>query len=223
MKSKESLAVSPAGSPFVDRSAELAATLLEEMQSLVPTLRIGESSVVSPFRGNAVNNSAALTIRSTASHRRAQFRDYYDDFLRASSDVSAQMAELNLESHKAPSNKQKPSLMTLPPELRLEIFEYLVHPGEVYIRFRPKVANHDVRFSHILDEWDAETPRPINYLPLSIPKKPKARKQPPQAPTSAQTQLFLVSKQLRDEAMHHYLTMNTFYIMGSDCALPYLS
>lgn len=105
------------------------------------------------------------------------------------------------------------TLMTLPAELRLEIFEYLIRPGDVYIRYRAKAANHDVRFSHIIEDWDASTPSPAHLTDKS----------PPKAPTSAETQLFLVSMQLRDEAMHYYLTQNTFHMMGSDCALPYLS
>lgn len=124
------------------------------------------------------------------------------------------------QSHTAPlkldmasASASNTTLMTLTAELRLEVFEYLIRPGDVYIRYRAKAANHDVRFSHILEEWDASSPCPAHLTTRS----------PPKAPTSAEIQLFLVSKQLRDEAMHYYLTQNTFHMMGSDCALPYLS
>lgn len=127
---------------------------------------------------------------------------------------------LCLESRMAPpklywvsTSASNTTLMTLPAELRLKIFECLIRPGDVYIRYRAKAANHDVRFSHINEEWDASSPSPAHVTDKS----------PPKAPTSVETQLFLISKQLRDEAMHYYLTQNTFHMMGSDCALPYLS
>ena len=109
------------------------------------------------------------------------------------------------------------SLMTLPAELKYEIFDYLVRPGDVYVHWSARAANHDVRFTHILEEWDVDSNEnnPIPHKHLSSQRF--------RSPTSAQTQLFLVCKQLHDEAMHYYLTKNTFHIMGPDSALPYLS
>lgn len=98
------------------------------------------------------------------------------------------------------------------------MFDYLIRPGDVYIRWNARAANHDIRFAHILEDWDSDPPS-NTYLPLH--RAPAIK--PPRSPTHCETQLFLVCKQLCDEAMHHYLTKNTFHIMGLDYALPYLS
>lgn len=126
--------------------------------------------------------------------------------------IESAFAALGLGESKAPT------LLNLPAELRLEIFDYILHPGDVYIRWNARAANHDIRFAHILEDWDSDAP-PNTYLPLR--RGPAT--QPPRSPTHCETQLFLVCKQLCDEAMHYYLTKNTFHIMGPDCALPYLS
>jgi hypothetical protein len=109
------------------------------------------------------------------------------------------------------------SLMTLPAELKFEIFDYLVRPGDVYVHWSARAANHDVRFTHILEEWDmdARENSPIPHKHLFS--------QPTRSPTRSQTQLFLVCKQLRQEAMHYYLSHNTFHLMGNDSQLPYPS
>jgi hypothetical protein len=110
------------------------------------------------------------------------------------------------------------SLMTLPAELRLEIFDYLIRPGDVYIHWSARVAHHDVRFAHILEDWDKDT-NSHHWAP-SLTERATL---PPCSPTHPEAQLFLVCKQLYDEAMHYYLTKNTFHIMGADYHLPYLS
>jgi hypothetical protein len=107
--------------------------------------------------------------------------------------------------------------MALPVELKLEIFDYLIRPGDVYVHWTARAANHDVRFTHILEEWDmdARENNPIPHKHLGD--------QHLHSPTSPQTQLFLVCKQLRQEAMHYYLSHNTFHLMGNDSKLPYPS
>jgi hypothetical protein len=112
----------------------------------------------------------------------------------------------------------KTTLLNLPAELKLEIFDYILRPGDVYIRWNARAAHHDIRFAHILEDWDSDA-TPNTWMPILHTRAPK----PPRSPTHCETQLFLVCKQLRDEAMHHYLTKNTFHIMGGDCALPFLS
>jgi len=111
------------------------------------------------------------------------------------------------------------TLMTLPAELKLEIFDHLIRPGDVYVHWSARAANHDVRFTHILEEWDANdrenNPIPSKHLAKHL--------QPLRSPTSPQTQLFLVCKQLRQETLHYYLSHNTFHLMGSDSQLPYPS
>jgi hypothetical protein len=123
---------------------------------------------------------------------------------------------LGLDETHPPSNTA--SLMSLPAELRLEIFEYLIRPGDVYIHWSARAAHHDVRFAHILKDWDKDTTS--DRLLLSSPERTT---KPPRSPTHPEAQLFIVCKQLYNEAMHYYLTKNTFHIMGSDHHLPYLS
>jgi hypothetical protein len=132
------------------------------------------------------------------------------------SDMESALAALGLGDSGIPSHKA--TLMKLPAELKLEIFDYLLRPGDVYIRWNARSAHHDIRFAHILEDWDSDSIS-NTWLPLLRANAPE----PPRSPTHCETQLFLVSKQLRDEAMHYYLTKNTFHIMGTDCALPYLS
>jgi hypothetical protein len=129
--------------------------------------------------------------------------------------LESAFAALALGDSDPPPHKPT-TLLDLPAELKLEIFDYLLRPGDVYIRWNARAAHHDIRFAHILEGWDS-TPAP--WLPTLGARPP----QPPHSPTHCETQLFLVSKQLRDEAMHYYLTQNTFHIMGRDSALPYLS
>jgi hypothetical protein len=117
-----------------------------------------------------------------------------------------------------PTSSHSATLLDLPAELKLEIFDYLLRPGDVYIRWNARAAHHDIRFAHILEGWDSDSIS-NTWLPLLHSRVP----QPPRAPTHCETQLFLVSRQLCDEAIHYYLTKNTFHIMGTDCALPYLS
>jgi hypothetical protein len=132
--------------------------------------------------------------------------------------IESTFSALTLRGKHTPSKKQKASLMTIPAELRLEIFDYVLRPGEVYVRWSARAAHHDIRFSHILEEWDSD-PDPSNWLTLQSARVPKS----PRSPPHAETQLFLVSKQFSYEATHHYLTKNTFHIMGVDHQLPYLS
>lgn len=108
--------------------------------------------------------------------------------------------------------------MGLPAELRLQIYDYLIHPGDIYVRFTARAAHHDIRFAHILEDGDSNA-TPSRWFPLMGEHATR----PPRSPTHAETQLFLVSKHLHEEAMHYYLTQNTFHLMGADCALPYLS
>jgi hypothetical protein len=109
------------------------------------------------------------------------------------------------------------TLMTLPAELKFEVFDRLIRPGDVYVHWSARAANHDVRFTHILEEWDMDdiqsTPIPHKHL----------SNQAARSSTSPQTQLFLICKQLRQEAMHYYLSHNTFHLMGADSQLPYPS
>jgi hypothetical protein len=121
-----------------------------------------------------------------------------------------------LSQFEAPSGAT--SLMTLPAELKFEIFDYLVRPGDVYVHWSARAANHDVRFTHILEDWDMDA-RENN----PIPHNKHLSSQPARSPTGSQTQLFLVCKQLRQEAMHYYLSHNTFHLMGNDSQLPYPS
>lgn len=130
--------------------------------------------------------------------------------------MESAFAALTLGDTKTPSDHA--TLMALPAEIRLEIFDYILRPGDVYIRWSARAAHHDIRFAQILENWDSDQ-TPNTWLPLMCARAT----QPPLSPTHSETQLFLVSRQLRDEAMHYYLTKNTFHIMGSDCALPYLS
>lgn len=130
--------------------------------------------------------------------------------------LESAFAALALEDSDPPPHKT--TLLDLPAELKLEIFDYLLRPGDVYIRWNARAAHHDIRFAHILEDWDSN-PASNTWLPTLRPRAP----QPPRSPTHCETQLFLVCKQLHDEAMHYYLTKNTFHIMGPDSALPYLS
>ena len=109
------------------------------------------------------------------------------------------------------------SLMKLPAELKFEIFDYLLRPDDVYVHWSARAANHDVRFTHILEEWDVDA-----CENNTIPHK-RLSTQRDCSPTSSQTQLFLVSKQMRQEAMHYYLSHNTFHLMGNESQLPYPS
>ena len=132
------------------------------------------------------------------------------------SSMESAFAALSLGDCEPPSRSA--TLLDLPAELRLEIFDYILRPGDVYIRWNARAAHHDIRFAHILEDWDSDAPS-NTWLPML--RTPIT--QPPRSPTHCETQLFLVCKQLCDEAMHYYLTKNTFHIMGPDCALPYLS
>lgn len=73
--------------------------------------------------------------------------------------LESAFAALGLGESKAPT------LLNLPAELRLEIFDYILRPGDVYIRWNARAANHDIRFGHILEDWDSDAP-PNTYLPL---------------------------------------------------------
>lgn len=128
--------------------------------------------------------------------------------------VRMELAALALGSK--PSPRLSLSLMGLPSELRLEVFDYILNPGNVYIRWSAKAAAHDIRFANIIEDSGVET-TPVRWLAQTSRRARRG------APTNPQTQLFLVSKQLRDEAMQYYLSRNTFHVMGADCALPYLS
>jgi hypothetical protein len=108
--------------------------------------------------------------------------------------------------------------MALPAELRLEIFDYLIRPGDVYIHWSARAAHHDIRFAHILEDWDKDT-NSHHWAPSLTERTTQS----PHSPTHPEAQLFLVCNQLYDESMHYYLTKNTFHIMGSDHHLPYLS
>jgi len=133
------------------------------------------------------------------------------------SNMESAFAALALGDSKTPSRTA--TLLDLPAELKLEIFDYILRPGDVYIRWNARAAHHDIRFAHILEDWDSSTAADT-WLPTLRTRAPR---QPPPSPTHCETQLFLVSRQLRDEAMQYYLTKNTFHLMGADCALPYLS
>jgi len=109
------------------------------------------------------------------------------------------------------------TLMTLPAEIKLEIFDYLIRPSDVYVHWSARAANHDVRFAHILEEWDVGA-RENNPIPHDLLTNRALR-----SPTTSQTQLFLVCQQMRQEAMHYYLSHNTFHLMGNDSSLPYPS
>ena len=130
--------------------------------------------------------------------------------------LESAFAALALEDSDPPPHKT--TLLDLPAELKLEIFDYLLRPGDVYIRWNARAAHHDIRFAHILEDWDSNT-TPSRWYPLMGASATR----PPHSPIHAETQLFLVSKPLHEEAMHYYLTQNTFHLMGADCALPYLS
>ena len=123
---------------------------------------------------------------------------------------------LTLRDHHHPTTQA--SLLALPAELRLEIFDYLIRPGDVYVRWSARAAHHDVRFTHYMEDWDND-PSLDDWLTSQRVVTAK----PPRSPTHAEVQLFLVCTQLRDEGIHYYLTKNTFHLMGADCALPYLS
>ena len=94
------------------------------------------------------------------------------------------------------TNHGRTTFRGLPFELRQEIYDLCVVPGTVFVRWRDGEQSRDVRF-----------------------------RDGPQADTYCrpQTQIFLVSKWMRDEAMLHYLANNTFYLMGYDVTLPYTS
>jgi hypothetical protein len=136
-------------------------------------------------------------------------------------EVRSRFDTLRLDTEDAPTETDNPSgvttLMTLPAELKFEIFDYLLRPDDVYVHWSARAANHDVRFTHILEEWDVDA-----LENDTIPHKQLCT-QHDRSPTSSQTQLFLVSKQMRQEAMHYYLSNNTFHLMGNDSQLPYPS
>jgi hypothetical protein len=132
-------------------------------------------------------------------------------------EVRCRLDALRLDTDDALAETDTTTLMTLPAELKLAIFDYLLRPGDVYVHWSARAANHDVRFTHILEEWDidAREDNPIPHKHLG--------NECDHPPTSSQTQLFLVSKQMRQEAMHYYLSHNTFHLMGNDSQLPYPS
>ncbi|KAK5695937.1 hypothetical protein LTR97_008357 [Elasticomyces elasticus] len=74
--------------------------------------------------------------------------------------------------------------LDLPKELRLSIYEYLVVPGTITIRFREDRRKRDQRYDKIIE------------------------------PSYAETQLFLVSKQVKDEALPVYYAFNKFCCHG---------
>lgn len=107
-------------------------------------------------------------------------------------------------------------LLTLPAELRLEIYDHLLVPGDVLVRHSRHATEYDVRFPSPLTEVVKYNDRDRwRWQPDSHTWQKKAPK--------AETQLFLVCKSVRDEAMQHFLATNTFVMMGVDFKLPYMS
>lgn len=131
------------------------------------------------------------------------------------------------------------ALTTIAPELRLAIYDYLLITEDVFVRWKDRAARYDIRFHDIFDR-DIED-RMYRWRPLAdISNGQQTRRHSGTdiKENSArgvwfwdnrwdlhkpQTQLFLVCKLIYEEAMYHYLTKNTFHIMGTDCGLPYLS
>jgi len=121
------------------------------------------------------------------------------------------------------------ALTTVAPEIRLAIYDYLFIMGDVFVRWNDRAARYDLRFTDIFDR-DIEE-RMYKWRPL---RDDRAARTTERARGvwfwdnrwklhKPQTQLFLVCKLVSDEAMHHYLTKNSFHIMGTDCGIPYLN
>lgn len=132
-------------------------------------------------------------------------------------EVSSALASLSIRAAPRQNKKKAPSLLALPLELKYDIFDLILKPNNVYVRWSARAASHDVRFADVLEAWDGDS-TPVRWLPQLPSSRPS-----PAKPSTAETQLFLVNKQLRDEAMQFYLASNTFHLMGLDTSLPFLS
>ncbi|KAK5678619.1 hypothetical protein LTS10_009063 [Elasticomyces elasticus] len=83
-----------------------------------------------------------------------------------------------------PPSCTKSHFLELPKELRLIIYEYLVVPGTITIRFNEERREYDQRYDTITE------------------------------PSYGETQLFLVSKQIKDESLPLYYAANNFFCHG---------
>ncbi|KAK5732831.1 hypothetical protein LTR17_010249 [Elasticomyces elasticus] len=83
-----------------------------------------------------------------------------------------------------PPTCTKSHFLDLPKELRLSIYEYLVVPGTITIRFNEDRRERDQRYDTIT------------------------------GPSYGETQLFLVSKQVKDESLSLYYASNKFFCHG---------
>lgn len=81
--------------------------------------------------------------------------------------------------------------MDLPEELRLDIYDLLLTPGDVHVRWSRQSAGGDVRYQGMVEgEQDK--------------------------PTKAGLQLLQVSKKIRDGAIKQFLSNNVFHIMDGE-------
>ncbi|KAK4950880.1 hypothetical protein LTR10_010873 [Elasticomyces elasticus] len=103
--------------------------------------------------------------------------------LRLALDHALEVAKCLLLQPKPPSCT-KSHFLNLPKELRLSIYEYLVVPGTITIRFNKDRRERDQRYDTIAE------------------------------PSYGETQLFLVSKQVKDEALPLYYLSNRFICHG---------
>ncbi|KAK5719262.1 hypothetical protein LTR15_007785 [Elasticomyces elasticus] len=103
--------------------------------------------------------------------------------LRLALDHALEVAKCLLLQPKPPSCT-KSHFLDLPKELRLIIYEYLIVPGTITIRFSEDRRERDQRYDTITE------------------------------PSYGETQLFLVSKQIKDESLPLYHAANNFFCHG---------
>lgn len=90
------------------------------------------------------------------------------------------------------------SFMGLPEDVRLCVYDFLLSPADVYVRWHTRSVAYDMRF-----------------IPVTEDNKLR--------PPKAETQLLQVCKTIKKEALDLYLTNNIFNVFGTDTEAPFVA
>lgn len=112
-------------------------------------------------------------------------------------DASQSKVALSTKDEAEAQPKDTFPFMDLPKDVRVMIYDFVLAPEDVHVRWRWQSAVKDLRFDNILTGGKERPPK-------------------------AQVQLFQVCKAVNEEARHHYLANNVFHIMPNEIGVPYV-